>query len=459
MADEMPDLQKMAAYKPNPLLSIGNVLTGGLLGLATGQTQRIQERNWARRKIIEEQALMDRMKAQEEARLKSEVDLETRRAEQQAQRATGGLQGIAGAPTDETAMSPFFAGGYRQAQFEQAKTEAERTAEEKRNMPRNIAFMQQAGMPIPQGITPAQAQAGQAAAGAIFGQRAAVQTRAKTARAFLAGIGQPVPEGATDEEAMGLADAAGYQKPSAATQRMEKEQENLDAFFATTDPDELRRRFAGLTPAQQRNEKVREYAGILPDMPPTVRKELDALPKRWAQANRVLGAVNELAGNKNIAEISQQNFNQLSRAVNSKKSALFGDDQTRRLVANVIQQFEGLVSGTRKDLFGASLTGNELESAKAMFGDKNSANFLERAMLFMDGLYQDNVAQYYAQKYRGVEPYLNEYQKAKANYESIKARLPGSTSVPATGATNAPAGAQVKVPRVSRGPDGKVIVE
>ncbi|NCX44936.1 MAG: hypothetical protein EBW74_10975, partial [Betaproteobacteria bacterium] len=68
MADEMPDLQKMAAYKPNPLLSIGNFLTGGFLGLATGQTQRIHERNWARQKIIEEQALLDRMKAQEEAR-------------------------------------------------------------------------------------------------------------------------------------------------------------------------------------------------------------------------------------------------------------------------------------------------------------------------------------------------------------------------------------------------------
>ena len=464
MADEMPDLQKMAAYKPNPLLSIGNFLTGGFLGLATGQTQRIHERNWARQKIVEEQALLDRMKAQEEARLKAEVDLETRRAEQQAQRATGGLQAITGAPTDMPSASPFFIGGYTQAEFDQKKKEAEIAAEERRNMPRNLAAMRQAGLPVNENITPAEAQAGASAAGAIYGQRAAVQTRAKTARAFLAGIGKPVPEGTTDEEAMGLAEAAGYQKPSAATQKMEKEHENLDAFFATTDPDELARRFAGLTPAQQRNEEVRKYAGILPDIPPTVRKELDALPKRWAQANRVLGAVSALAGSKNIAEISQQNFNNLSRAVNAPKSALFGDDQTRRLVANIIQQFEGLVSGSRRDLFGASLTGNELKSAKDIYGDKDSANFLERVMLFMDGLYLDNPASFYEGSYRGVEPYSKRFEEARSRYlqgrQNINGVSPfaGTLSAPAPGATNAPAGAQVKIPRVSRR-DGKIIVE
>lgn len=462
MADEMPELQRMAAYKPNTLLSIGNLLTGGFLGLATGQTQRIQERNWARQKIVEEQAIMDRMKAQEELQLKAAIDDQTRAAEQQAQRATGGLQGIAGAPTDETGMSPFFATGYRQAQFEQAKTEAERTAEEKRNMPRNLAAMRQAGLPVNENITPAEAQAGASAAGAIYGQRAAVQTQAKTARAFLAAIGQPVPEGATDEEAIGRADAAGYQKPSAATQRMEKEQENLDVFFAETDPDKLKKLYAGLTPAQQRNTEVRSYAGVLPDMTPAVRKELDALPKRWAQADRVLGAVSALAGSKNIDEISSQNFNQLSRAVNSKKSALFGDDQTRRLVANIIQQFEGLVSGSRRDLFGASLTGNELQSAKEIYGDKDSANFLERVMLFMDGLYQTNPASYYEGTYRGVEPYSKRFEEARSRYlqarQNLKGVSPfaGTPPVPATGATNAPAGAQSGIPEVIRGPDGQL---
>jgi len=255
-----------------------------------------------------------------------------------------------------------------------------------------------------------------------------------------------VPEDATDEQVLGAAEAAGFTKPSAVTQRMEKEKENLDAFFAETDPDKLKKLYAGLTPAQQRNPEVRSYAGVLPDMTPAVRKELDALPKRWAQADRVLGAVSALAGSKNIDEISRQNFNQLSRAVNSKKSALFGDDQTRRLVANIIQQFEGLVSGSRRDLFGASLTGNELESAKAIYGDKDSANFLERVMSFMDGLYQDNPASYYEGTYRGVEPYSKRFEEARSRYLEGRGRLPGlspfagSPSAPATGTTNAPSG-------------------
>jgi hypothetical protein len=42
-------------------------------------------------------------------------------------------------------------------------------------------------------------------------------------------------------------------------------------------------------------------------------------------------------------------------------------------------------------LFGASLTGNELESARQQFADPKSANFLPRMVQFLDGVFSRDV--------------------------------------------------------------------
>ncbi|NBS70958.1 hypothetical protein EBT31_18935, partial [bacterium] len=49
--------------------------------------------------------------------------------------------------------------------------------------------------------------------------------------------------------------------------------------------------------------------------------------------------------------------------------------------------------GKRKDLFAASLTKEELKSAKEQFGDRNSANFLPRMITFLDGVFTRDVVQ------------------------------------------------------------------
>lgn len=72
----------------------------------------------------------------------------------------------------------------------------------------------------------------------------------------------------------------------------------------------------------------------------------------------------------------------------------YGDEDPKiSLLNDIVQQFEQVVSGTRKDLFGASLTANELQSAKDQFGDKNSANFLPRMVNFLDGVFTRDVVQ------------------------------------------------------------------
>jgi hypothetical protein len=63
------------------------------------------------------------------------------------------------------------------------------------------------------------------------------------------------------------------------------------------------------------------------------------------------------------------------------------------LLNDIVQQFEQVVAGTRKDLFGASLTGNELVSARSQFGDPNSANFLPRMITFLDSVLTRDVVQ------------------------------------------------------------------
>jgi hypothetical protein len=481
MADEMPELQRMAAYKPNTLLSIGNVLTGGLLGLATGQTQRIQERNFARRKIIEEQALMDRMKAQEELRLKAAIDDETRTAAQQAQRATGGLQGIAGAPTDETGMSPFFATGYRQAQFEQAKAEAERTAEEKRNMPRNRAIIEAAGGAIPEDATPAQlagmASVASSTSNLTLGQRKQVEV----ARAYLDSKNIFVPQGASDAQILNQANELKRQEernaPTAAQRNIEAYQGLVERLVSSKDPKEIAQLEALLPKAIRESDAV-QSALLATDSARTPlgkeeRKTLNATLKKWEDGVRVIDAISALTNQDKVADVSRLNFNKLRQIVRDPKVKIFGDDtETGNQVNRVLQEVEAFIQGDRKMLFGQTLSGTEQASALKSFGDPNSANFLVNVVNYLDRVYQDNPASRLKGIYKRqqLNPYESSLGSSLERYKETRNTLKGvspfgegfagrqvtAAPSPAPGATNAPAGAQSEIPEVIRGPDGQL---
>ena len=521
----MATLQEMAAYRPSPLATAANMLTGGLLGAITGQNQRERDALLARRQLIEEAALERRMNMKRQIELAQQIQDEERArriaqeervaaAERETQAAMGGTQAYAGAPTDETGMSPFFALGYRKgqeqtaiaekervaaagrqeqeaiggmmgvsgapvdmgsaspyfragqvrAQFEQAKEEEKRAAEERRNMPRNIAAMLQAGLPVKKNITPAEAEAGALFASQAFSMNKSAEQAAAENRAFLEAEGVSVPPDATPAQIAALTRQRIANRPTAEMRNVEEGQRLVQAIQDEPDQEKQRKMYDKL-PRQFKSDALAGELGIPIKMPAKFRQELDSKMQSMDRAIDLVSSIQTFAKGKDVREVSKQSINSLLAGVRDRKSSIFGSNDERFAINDIVQEFEGLVSGERKTLFGASLTDNELATARRIFADPNSADFLPRALRFMDSVFRADPAEN-AKGYIGSQSYSKMYEDKVGRYDSIRNTIDGLPQrprrkaqvqpAPAAGATNAPAGAQSEIPEVIRGQDGQL---
>lgn len=524
----MATLQEMAAYRPSPLATAANMLTGGLLGAVTGQNQRERDALLARRQLIEEAALERRMNMKRQIELAQQIQDEERArriaqeervaaAERETQAAMGGTQAYAGAPTDETGMSPFFALGYRKgqeqtaiaekervaaagrqeqeaiggmmgvsgapvdmgsaspyfragqvrAQFEQAKEEEKRAAEERRNMPRNIAAMLQAGLPVKKNITPAEAEAGALFASQAFSMNKSAEQAAAENKAFLEAEGVSVPPDATPAQIAALTRQRIADRPTAEMRNIEEGQRLVQAIRDEPDQEKQRKMYEML-PRQFKSDALAESLGIPLAMPNDVRKELDSTMQSMDRAIDLVSSIQAFAKGRDVRELSRASLTSILASMRDAKSRMFGSDDERFAINDIIQEFEWLVSGQRKTLFGASLTENELATAKRLFADPNSADFLTRALRLMDSAFKRNPAEN-AKRYLGSKSYSEMYQDKLGRYDSIRDTIKGLPQrprrgaqvqpAPVAGATNAPSGTPQKPQRVIRGPNGQLMYE
>lgn len=423
MADDA--LQQAAAYRTGVGSRLLNLATGGLFGYVSGQQQKEQEAEWARRAMAQEQMLRERMRAMREQAVLEDIATERRKAEQAGESGLGAAFAYSGAPTSEPQMTPFFGAGYRGAQAKMGEQEAE----ERRNLPRDVEAMRIAGMPVPENVTPAQARAGAIAASSIFGQREATRQQAEQAKVLLREQGVEFDPNATPEEILGLAQNIRFNKTPVALKIAEKEQKQLDAFHNLTDEKEIQRAYSALPKQFKEDETVKKFAGIKEPMPMHVRKELDSMLKRLDKANQVLGTIDKFAQGRDIEPLSALTFNSLRTAITDKKSKIFGSDQDRMLANDIVQQFEQLVARERKDLFGVTLSPGEQASAIRQFGDPNSADFLQRAVKFIENLFYENNLKNYSETYRGTESYLNQIEKKMATFENVRPRIYGGSTL------------------------------
>jgi hypothetical protein len=170
---------------------------------------------------------------------------------------------------------------------------------------------------------------------------------------------------------------------------------NEEASLDNPDPNKLKGLYSQLPASLQRDPEIKRTANIFTAPTATERKTLFGWKDTLGRATNLAESIAALAGTEDLAKVSQSNFNSFKSWFRGLQNKYGTEDPRLNTINDIVQQFEKVISGTRKDLFAASLTGNELESAKQQFGDPNSANFLPRMVQFLDDVFsKDLVAEY-----------------------------------------------------------------
>jgi hypothetical protein len=166
---------------------------------------------------------------------------------------------------------------------------------------------------------------------------------------------------------------------------------NAEAGKDTPDQAKLKTLFYKLPADAKKDARNRMIAGYTQAPTPKERESLVKYREMLGGAQNLATSLSSLAGSENLAKVSRDNFNGFQSWLRGIQNKYGAEDSRLRTINDIVQQFEAVVAGKRKDLFGASLTGNELESARQQFADPKSANFLPRMVQFLDGVFSRDV--------------------------------------------------------------------
>jgi len=115
---------------------------------------------------------------------------------------------------------------------------------------------------------------------------------------------------------------------------------------------------------------------------------------------RVLGEVAKTPGG--IKKFQNANYGTIKNELNNIRSKFFANDAERELAAQLVQEYEGIVSGERKLLFGTSLTLAEGRKSDVNFGTPADKNFFNRALEFIDRTASYDPATFYLNSGKGI---------------------------------------------------------
>lgn len=421
------DIEGQAQYRPGVASNIFNVLTGGLAGAVTGSTQRAQEAARARQALLQEdfnkrdeQRMLDRQLIinaiqngvdapvgadfyEKMADLKSKVLRKTIAAGEGMGYGLGQRMG----PSQYEA-EPAFKIAATQAANQMAQRRAELQQTKDLEVPELVAGLSAYGVEARPDMPAGQLRGMLQQAVARSQSQIPAEERGKQARAGLSFLQQkgeiPMVEDLSkipDEEAVVRFSMLGeeYRQKNREYQSDRKrkfEQESLKGFMQELkaekpDKEKLQSLYPMLPQSFQDNEEFRVSAGVTRPMLKDERDFLNSYVEGLGMAGTLAQSISALQGTGDIAKVSQKGFNGFKSWMNGIKNKYGVEDPRYAALNDVIQEFEGYVSGKRKTLFGASLTGNELMSAKRLFGDPESANFLPRALKLIDSAFKDDL--------------------------------------------------------------------
>ncbi len=460
------DIETQARYRPGVASNIFNVLTGGLAGQISGSTQRAQEAARARQALLQEEF----GKRDEERAIKRQLfinaiqqgaeldpnatiaqmadDLRKQKLKRSLLEQSGRIsayneaagqtpQGIA-LLADRT--SPFFQAAQLAAKADLGEKEAQVALEEKRNTPALRAQLE--GL-APGTYIPPNAPAGQLRGLIQAAQyKLPMQMRQESEVGAVADLFATNPnlkafEGYTPEKIQSV--APGLAKSLLA--RANKElTETADAQNKKRKSDATKM-FAAILqlPADQRTlpENVAKLNELAPDVPtyytqdpkfkaavgigePLDDKQLETImnyDRSLAGINRFVSVLGEVAKTPGgISKFQNTNYGTIKNELNNTRSKFFANDAERELASQLVQEYEGIVSGERKSLFGQSLTLQEGRKSDINFGTPADKNFLNRALEFVDRTTSYDPATFYLNAGKGVP---DETIKAIANKKRV----------------------------------------
>jgi len=417
--------------KINPFLRGLSMLTGGIAGELTGTNEQIRRERALNRAMLQEEfqkrdeeralrrtlmtnALQQGIELDPNASIDQMISrLRSEGVKGEIAKSQGRIfglgQSVGPSPLE---ADPRYQLGVLGGQRELAEKRAIATAEEDINRPSLEGQLRGFGITPPTGATAGELRGLLEKTRMQTQSQIPLETRGTQARAeleALRGLGAiPSPVDITKltpEQAIAQADIYGrqYQQQSYIGQfdRTQKAQQeafnkfNEEASLDNPDPNKLKGLYAQLPASLQRDPEIKRTANIFTAPTQAERKTMFGWKDTLGRATNLAGSIAALAGTEDLAKVSQANFNSFRSWFRGLQNKYGTEDPRLNTINDIVQQFEAVVSGTRKDLFGASLTGNELESAKQQFGDRNAANFLPRMVQFLDGVFsKDLVAEY-----------------------------------------------------------------
>lgn len=465
------DIETQARYRPGVASNIFNILTGGLAGQITGTTQKAQEAARARQVLLqeefskrdEERAMRRQLMAnalQQGVELDPNASLDQMMADFRKKQVQGEImktQGRIFGLGQAVGPSPYEANPQYQAavlggQQELARKRAEATAEEDIQRPSIEGQLRGFGITPPTGASSGELRGLLERTRMETQSKIPMEQRAEQAKAelkTLQGLNAfPSPvniDSLTPQQAISQAEIYGrkYQQESYIGQfdRTQKAQQdafnkfNEEASLDTPDPNKLKGLYAQLPVSLQRDPEIKRTAGVTSAPTASERKTLSGWKDTLGRATNLASSISALAGTEDLSKVSQQNFNGIKSWLRGLENKYGVEDPRLNSINTIIQQFEKVVAGTRRDLFGASLTGNELQSAKDQFGDKNSANFLPRMVQFLDDVFSKDLVAEYRDNMIAVPPGLaKSAEEARQNWLKTREQFNfGSISQPKQG--------------------------
>jgi hypothetical protein len=452
-------LQQQAEKKINPFMRGLSLLTGGIAGEFTGTNEDIRSRALAKQALFQEEinkrdeertlarqlmvnALQQGIAAPEGATLEEKMaDFRNKALRRQIAATEGKLFGYGQTigPSQYEAEPAFqVAAGESQARMKEREAELRQTRD--LEVPELVSGLSAYGvkaspdMPVgqlkamfqqevarSQSRIPAEERGNQAKAGLMFLQQ-------KGEIPSVIDISKMSPEEAVAQYNILGEEYRQKNRDFAFERKAEAENKAVDDFNLllsnpNRDQEALKKAYLKL-PKDSKLEEYRIAAGV---KRPATAKENESLDKYITSIDRsssLAKSISYLAGLGEISKVSKSDFNAFTSWFRGLENQFGAEDARLRSINNVVQEFQTLIAQQRKDFFGASLTDNEFETAKQLFGNPNQSNFLPRVIELVDSIMsKDEIERKYDRRGIFVDPVTKkEVQDARNQWIDTKQR-------------------------------------
>ena len=175
-------------------------------------------------------------------------------------------------------------------------------------------------------------------------------------------------------------------------------------------------------PIYTQNEKFLGAVGLGKPLDDKQLAEIKSYDNSLRGINRFISVLGEVAKTPgSIKKFQSSNFGTIANELRNAKSKFFTNDAERELASQLVQEYEGFVSGERKSLFGQSLTLGEGRKSDINFGTAADKNFFNRALQFIDRTVESDPVTFYLNSGKSVpEGTIKSITDKKRKFDEFK---------------------------------------